>query len=317
MDILKSARKTLQIEGESLLSLIDQLNDDFKDAVESILKSKGRLVITGVGKSANIAHKMVATFNSTGQPALFMHAADALHGDLGNVLKDDVVLCISNSGNTEEIKALIPLIRTMGNTLIGMTGNTESFLAKESNYVINSHVAKEACPNNLAPTSSTTAQLALGDALAVCLLEKRNFSEEDFAKYHPGGSLGKRLYLTAGELAAKHERPQVDINDSLSTAVIEISKKRLGACVVLDQSKIAGIITDGDIRRALEKNANLSDFKASEVMSKSPKSVEASDLASHALGIMEKHNITQLVVLDKGSFAGIIHLHDILKEGIF
>ena len=317
MDILKSARKTLQIEGESLLSLIDQLNDDFKDAVESILKSKGRLVITGVGKSANIAHKMVATFNSTGQPALFMHAADALHGDLGNVLKDDVVLCISNSGNTEEIKALIPLIRTMGNTLIGMTGNTESFLAKESKYVINSHVAKEACPNNLAPTSSTTAQLALGDALAVCLLEKRNFSEEDFAKYHPGGSLGKRLYLTAGELAAKHERPQVDINDSLSTVVIEISKKRLGACVVLDQSKIAGIITDGDIRRALEKNANLSDFKASEVMSKSPKSVEASDLASHALGILEKHNITQLVVLDKGSFAGIIHLHDILKEGIF
>ncbi len=317
MDILKSARKTLQIEAESLLSLQEQLDSEFVQAVECILSANGRLVVTGVGKSANISHKIVATMNSTGQPSIFMHAADALHGDLGNVQENDVVLCLSNSGNTEEIRALLPMIRTMGNKIIGMTGNADSSLGKEADFVINSRVEQEACPNNLAPTSSTTAQLALGDALAVCLLEKRNFKPEDFARYHPGGALGKRLYLRVADLSSKNEKPAVAPEQKLTEVVIEISEKRLGAAAVIESGIIKGLITDGDIRRALQKNSDLSDTLASEVMSSDPKTIQSDELAIKALEVMEKHNITQLVVLDRKNYAGLVHLHDILKEGIF
>jgi len=317
MKILESAQKTLRIEGESLLALIEQLDDDFVHAVEAILGSYGRLVVTGIGKSANIANKIVATMNSTGQPAIFMHAADALHGDLGNVQKDDCVLCLSNSGNTEEIRALIPLIKTLGNKVIAITGNKDSVLAKESDYCISSYVDQEACPNNLAPTSSTTAQLALGDALAVCLLEQRGFSSDDFAKYHPGGALGKRLYLKVSDLSSQHERPIVSPDAPLSDVVIEISAKRLGATVVMEGDEILGLITDGDIRRALQKSSDLSDTMASEIMTQNPKGIEGKSLATKALEIMERHNITQLIVLDDKKYAGIVHLHDLLKEGLF
>lgn len=317
MKILDSAKNTLRIEGESLLALIEQLDENFVRAVECILAAEGRLVLTGIGKSANIAHKIVASMNSTGQPSLFMHAADALHGDLGNVQKGDVVLCLSNSGNTEEICALIPLIRTMGNPIIAITGNKDSQLAKDADFVISSYVENEACPNNLAPTSSTTAQLALGDALAVCLLEARNFSPEDFARYHPGGNLGKRLYLRVGDLSSRNQKPQVSPEQKLTEVVIEISEKRLGACAVVENNTIIGVITDGDIRRALQRNADLREFVASDLMSLQPKSISSAELATKALELMEKHNITQLVVLEEGKYAGFVHLHDLLKEGIF
>ena len=248
-EIKSIAKLTIETEASSVLQLVDFVDNQLVSVVQKLLRNKGKLVITGIGKSANIAQKLVATFNSTGQPALFMHAADAIHGDLGNVQTDDVVMCISKSGNTPEIKALLPLLKGMGNDLVAMTGNTNSYLAQQSDYVLNTSVEKEACPNNLAPTSSTTAQLVMGDALAVCLLECRNFSDADFARFHPGGTLGKRLFLKVSDLCVKHERPQVSVDDDVKSVIVEISQKRLGATAVLQEDNLKGIITDGDIRR--------------------------------------------------------------------
>lgn len=313
-DIINSAKDTIVKEGESVLYLQNLIDDSFAEAVQYILKNEGKLIVTGIGKSANIAQKLVSTFNSTGQPSVFMHAGDAIHGDLGNIQKNDVVICLSKSGNTQEIKVLLPIIKSMENKLIAICANTDSYLAKQSDWFINSFVEQEACPNNLAPTSSTTAQLVLGDALAICLLQSRNFSDSDFARFHPGGSLGRKLYLTIGELC--NSKPSVDINASMDTAILEISKHRLGATLVTDGSNVAGIITDGDIRRMIEKKLKINDLKAKDVMSLNPKTVQFNILAYKALGLMESHNISQIVVLNKDSYAGIVHIHDVLKEGI-
>lgn len=307
---------TLNIEADSVRNLQNYINDDFVASVKLIYESKGRVVITGIGKSAIIAQKMVATMNSTGTPATFMHAADAIHGDLGTIQKDDVVICISKSGNTPEIKVLVPLLKTGGNKLIGLVGNTDSYLAKQSDYVLNSTVEKEACPNNLAPTSSTTAQLAMGDALAVCLLDCRDFTSSDFAKYHPGGALGKKLYLKVGDIASQNQKPIVKPNDSIKSVIVEISSKRLGATAVVDNGNLVGVITDGDLRRMLEKTDAISSLKASDIMNKTPKQIEAEELAVSAMQLLEQYNITQLIVTDKGKYHGFVHLHDLLKEGI-
>ncbi|RZM13745.1 MAG: KpsF/GutQ family sugar-phosphate isomerase, partial [Pedobacter sp.] len=272
--ILEVGVNTLQLEAEAILNLIPNINADFNRAVQAILDSAGRVIVTGVGKSAIIAQKIVATFNSTGTPAIFMHAGDAVHGDLGMIQQEDIILCISKSGNTPEIKVLAPFLKQAGNLLIGMVGMLESDLAKQADVILNTHVDKEACPNNLAPTTSTTAQLAMGDALAVCLLHAREFNEDDFAKYHPGGSLGKKLYLKVGELALKNQKPAILADASIKDVIIEISQNRLGAVVVMDGSLILGIITDGDIRRMLEKHSNLLDLKAKDIMSVSPKQIE-------------------------------------------
>ena len=299
-----------------MLQLVDFVDDELVSVVQKLLQNSGRLVITGIGKSANIAQKLVATFNSTGQPALFMHAADALHGDLGSVQKNDVVMCISKSGNTSEIKALLPLLKGMGNDLVAMTGNIDSFLAKQSDYLLNTSVDKEACPNNLAPTSSTTAQLVMGDALAVCLLECRNFSDVDFARFHPGGALGQRLFLKVSDLSAQNQSPQVSVDADVKSVIVEISQKRLGATAVLQGDVIKGIITDGDIRRMLEAGGDFMNLQAKDIMCANPKQIQADELASVALEIMEEHKITQLLVMEATSYIGIVHLHDILKEGI-
>ncbi len=314
-EILSSARQTLEIESNAIKGLIDRLDDEFEGAVKRIHESNGRVVISGIGKSANIANKIVATLNSTGTPAIFMHAADAIHGDLGNVQSDDVVICISNSGNTDEIKVLVPLVKSMGNTLVALTGNPDSYLGKEADFTLNSHVEKEACPNNLAPTSSTTAQLALGDALAVCLLEMKNFSEEDFAKYHPGGALGKML-ATVGDLMHDEDKPEVAKDTPLSEVIIEISSKRLGACAVIDNGSVVGIITDGDLRRMLEKGMSLEGIVAEDIMSRDPKTITPEVLAKRALAFMESNSITQLLVANDGKYLGVVHMHDILKQGI-
>ena len=314
--IIELAKTTLNIEADSVRNLQNYINNDFVDSVKLIYESKGRVVITGIGKSAIIAQKMVATMNSTGTPSIFMHAADAIHGDLGTIQKDDVVICISKSGNTPEIKVLVPLLKTGGNKLIGLVGNIDSYLAKQSDYVLNSTVEKEACPNNLAPTSSTTAQLAMGDALAVCLLDCRDFTSSDFAKYHPGGALGKKLYLKVGDIASLNQKPIVKSDDSIKTVIMEISSKRLGATAVVDNGNLIGVITDGDIRRMLEKTEAISSLKASDIMNKTPKQIEAEELAVNAMQLLEKFNITQLIVTDKGKYHGFVHLHDLLKEGI-
>ncbi|MCX6296998.1 MAG: KpsF/GutQ family sugar-phosphate isomerase [Bacteroidetes bacterium] len=314
--ILELAKTTLNIEADSVRNLQNYINDDFVDTVKLIFESKGRVVITGIGKSAIIAQKIVATMNSTGTPAIFMHAADAIHGDLGTIQKDDVVICISKSGNTPEIKVLVPLLKTGGNKLIALVGNLESFLAKQADYVLNSTVEKEACPNNLAPTSSTTAQLAMGDALAVCLLDCRDFTSSDFAKYHPGGALGKKLYLKVGDIASQNLKPQVKPGDSIKAVIVEISSKRLGATAVVDAGKLVGVITDGDLRRMLEKTDSISNLKASDIMNAAPKKIEAEELAVNAMLLLEQYNITQLVVTEKGKYLGFVHLHDLLKEGI-
>jgi len=314
-EIIKIAKKVIVQEADAITQLSTLVDEQFSEAVVSVYKSSGRLIITGIGKSANIANKIVATLNSTGQPAMFMHAADAIHGDLGMVQADDTVLCISKSGNTPEIKVLVPLIKNRGNKLIGMTSNKESFLAQNSDFVFHAYAEKEACPNNLAPTTSTTAQLVLGDALAVALLELRKFTSNDFAKYHPGGSLGKKLYLRVEELVHT-EKPQVQPNSSLNDVIIEISSKRLGTTVVLDQDVIVGLITDGDLRRMLQAGTDLESVLAKDIMSVKPKSIQKDALAAEALGIMELNNITQLIVTDNDLYVGIIHLHDILKEGI-
>ncbi|MEG0916313.1 MAG: KpsF/GutQ family sugar-phosphate isomerase [Myroides sp.] len=315
-NILAAAKSTLKAESDAITKAIDFLNDDFLRSVQAIFNTKGRLVITGIGKSAHIGQKIVATLNSTGTPSLFMHAAEAVHGDLGMITKDDVVLCISKSGNSPEIKVLAPLLKRDGNILIGMTGNESSFLGKNSDFVINAYVEKEADPNNLAPTTSTTVQLALGDALAVALIEMRNFTANDFAKFHPGGALGKKLLLKIKDILDGKNKPVVTIESTIQQVIFEISNKRLGVTAVLDGSEIKGIITDGDIRRMLEKTTDLSAITAKDIMTVNPKSIEINSKVEDALNIMESFEITQLVVTDNNLYAGIIHLHDILKEGI-
>ncbi len=314
--IIELAKSTLTIEADSIRNLLNYINTDFVACVQLIYESKGRVVVTGIGKSAIIAQKIVATFNSTGTPAIFMHAADAIHGDLGTIQQDDIVICISKSGNTPEIKVLAPLLKIGGNKLIALVGNIESYLAKQADYILNSTVDKEACPNNLAPTSSTTAQLAMGDALAVCLLDYRGFSSKDFAKYHPGGALGKKLYLKVSDISSQNETPQVKPGDSIKAVILEISSKRLGATAVIDNDVLVGVITDGDLRRMLEKSDSINDLKASDIMNKTPKRIEADELAINAMLLLEQNNITQLIVTDKGKYQGFVHLHDLLKEGI-
>ncbi len=315
-DILSTAKRTILIEADAIKNLINFLDHDFENAVKTIFKSKGRVIVTGIGKSANIGTKIVATLNSTGTPAIFMHAADAIHGDLGNIQKDDVVICISKSGNTPEIEVLVPLIKNYGNKIAAITGNTNSFLAKNADFVLNSTIEKEACPNNLAPTSSTTAQLVIGDALAVCLLELRDFSSKDFAKYHPGGTLGKKLYLRVSDLVAKNEIPKVNPNTTVKDVIIEISKKRLGTTAVIENNKIVGIITDGDIRRMLENNTNINQLKARDIMGDNPIIVTYNEMAIKALDIMQNNNITQILVTKNDKYIGVVHFHDLLKEGI-
>lgn len=314
--IIDNAINTLQLEAQAVLGLIEHINDDFIEVINLIIASKGRVIVTGIGKSAIIAQKIVATFNSTGTPSIFMHAADAVHGDLGMIQKDDIVMCISKSGNTPEIKILTPLLKQTGNTMIGMVGQLNSDLALHADYVLNTTVTKEACPHNLAPTTSTTAQLAMGDAIAVCLLHARNFNEDDFAKYHPGGSLGKRLYLKAGDLAIKNEKPSIHPMASVKDVIIEISKNRLGAVIVTEDNLILGIITDGDIRRMLENFSNLENITAADLMNRNPKKIDKEILAVNALEIIKQNNITQLLVTDADEYFGMIHLHDLLQEGI-
>jgi arabinose-5-phosphate isomerase len=314
--ILATAKKTILSESQSIAKLTDYLTEDFVKSVELIYNSKGRLVITGIGKSAIIAQKIVATLNSTGTPSLFLHASEAIHGDLGMVQKDDVVLCISKSGNSPEIKVLVPLLKRFGNKLISITGNITSYLGKESDYILNTYIESEACPNNLAPTNSTTAQLVIGDAIAVCLMELRDFKAEDFAKYHPGGALGKKLLLRVGEMLDTTHRPIVAPDSSIKTVIVEISEKRLGVTAVVENEKVIGIITDGDIRRMLNKTENIAGLTAKDIMTSNPKMIKSTDLVSDALNILEDFSITQLVVLENNEYKGVLHLHDILKEGI-
>lgn len=314
--VVTIAKATLEIEAQSITALMNYVNHDFTKAVAEIFNSKGRIIITGVGKSAIIAQKITATFNSTGTPAVFMHAADAVHGDLGIIQQSDIIICISKSGNTPEVKVLIPLFKSAGNKLIAMVGNVDSYLAKQADYIINCTVEKEACPNNLAPTSSTTAQLAMGDALAVCLLECRDFKSEDFAKFHPGGALGKRLYLKAGDLASQNQKPQVKKTDTVRNVLVEISSKRIGAAAVIENNQLIGIITDGDIRRMMEKYENINELTASDIMSEHPKTIDADELAVNALNMMQQKNISQIIVTKQNQFFGFIHLHDLIKEGI-
>jgi arabinose-5-phosphate isomerase len=315
-NILASAKKTILSESESIAKLIQFLDDNFVNAVEIIYESKGRLVVTGIGKSAIIAQKIVATLNSTGTPSLFLHASEAIHGDLGMLQPSDVVICISKSGNSPEIKVLVPLLKRFGNKLIAITGNTTSFLGKEADFVLNTYVDSEACPINLAPTNSTTAQLVMGDAIAVCLMEMKNFTAEDFAKYHPGGALGKKLLLRVSDMLDTTHKPIVVADSTIKNVIIEISEKRLGVTAVIENEKVIGIITDGDIRRMLNKTENISGLTAQEIMTKNPKTIKSTDMVSDALNILEDFSITQLVVVDNGEYKGVIHLHDILKEGI-
>jgi len=315
-EIKNIAINTLKTEAEAVLKLTEHINDDFVNAVTEILNIKGRVIITGIGKSAIIAQKIVATMNSTGTPAIFMHAADAIHGDLGMLQQDDLVIAISKSGNSPEIKILIPLLKHSDNKLIALVGDVNSYLAQQADYILNTTVKKEACPLNLAPTTSTTAQLAMGDALAISLLECRSFSNTDFAKYHPGGSLGKQLYLKVGDLAAQNEKPSVLISDSIKKVIVEITKNRLGAAAVLDHDRIVGIITDGDIRRMIENHENIGDLTAKDIMGINPVKIQKDELAVNALVLLRKNHITQIIVMDGKIYTGIVHLHDLLKEGI-
>ena len=315
-DILKLAKQTLQIESDSIKELIPLLNEQFVKAVQIILKSAGRVVVTGIGKSAIIANKFVATLNSTGTPALFLHAADAIHGDLGMVRDGDVIICISKSGESPEIKVLIPLLQQTQNKIISVTGNMKSFLAGQSDLVLNTTVSKEACPNNLAPTSSTTAQLAMCDALAVCLLNQRGFTASDFAKVHPGGLLGKKLYLKVDDLSSQHAKPLVNENDAIKKVILTMTSCRLGATAVQNQKgKITGIITDGDLRRMMN-NKSTESLLAKNIMGKNPKSIDGGELAVNALEVLRRNNISQLVVMKKNEYAGMLHIHDLLKEGL-
>ena len=315
--IIPVALRTIRLEAASISGLEAFINSDFQKAVEMIAYGKGRLVVSGIGKSAIIAQKIVATLNSTGTASIFMHAADAIHGDLGMIQTDDVVMVISKSGNSPEIKVLAPLVKNFGNTLIGMVGNTESFLAGNCDIVLNTTVEQEACPINLAPTSSTTAQMVMGDALAVCLMELKEFNSSDFAKYHPGGALGKKLYLRVEEMAAQNAKPKVLPTATIKEVIIEMTAKRLGAAVVVNEKEnIVGIITDGDLRRMLEKSNSFEKLHASDIMSSHPKTIDADLLAVYAMEEMRRHDVSQLVVTNNGVYAGIIHLHDLVKEGI-
>jgi len=316
-EIIQSARKTIQIEAEAINQLLTSIDHQFADVITLLLNIKGRIIITGVGKSANVAVKIVATLNSTGTPAVFMHASDAIHGDLGIIQPDDVVLMLSKSGNTPEIKYLIPLIKNFGNKIIALTSQKNSFLAQNADYLLYAPLQKEACPNNLAPTTSTTLQMVIGDAIAVALLENRGFTDKDFAKYHPGGSLGKKLYLKVKHIITQNEKPISSAEDLIKDVIIEISRKRLGATVIVDENKILGIITDGDIRRMLQKNIDINKIKAGDIMTKNPKTIPANALAVSALKIMKEHNINQLIAVDDNNkYIGVIHIHDLLKEGI-
>jgi arabinose-5-phosphate isomerase len=314
--ILNTAKKTIDLQRDAIANLSHLLNEDFANAVQLIYKSKGRVIITGIGKSAIIANKIVATLNSTGTPSIFMHAADAIHGDLGLILKDDIVICISKSGNTPEIKVLVPLIKSGKNKMIAITGNENSYLGQQADFILNTYVEQEACPNNLAPTTSTTAQMVIGDALAVCLLELRGFSSKDFAKYHPGGALGKRLYLRVSDLSSVNQKPQVGLNTNIKDIIVEITEKMLGVAAVVEDKKIVGIITDGDLRRMLSKSDSFLNFKAKDIMSTNPKRIDENAMAIDAMELMEAHGISQLLVENNGDYAGVVHLHDLIKEGI-
>ena len=317
VSVKQVALRTIELESQSISGLSQFINTDFEKAINVIANNKGRLVISGIGKSAVIAQKIVATLNSTGTPSTFMHAADAIHGDLGIVQQDDVVMIISKSGESPEIKVLVPLIKNFRNTLIAMAGSADSYLAKQSDIFLNTTVEQEACPNNLAPTSSTTAQLVMGDALAVCLMEMKGFNSEDFAKFHPGGTLGKKLYLRVSDLYVKNEKPKLNKHASLKEVIVEISSKRLGATAIVDgNDKLLGIITDGDLRRMLEKNISLDNITAEEIMTTTPKTINEDELAVDALDLMRKKAITQLVVADDGKYLGFIHLHDLIREGL-
>jgi arabinose-5-phosphate isomerase len=314
--ILQLARQTFDTEAEAILKLKSLINADFAKSLKIIYSAKGRVVITGIGKSAIIANKIVATLNSTGTPSVFMHAADAIHGDLGIIQQNDIIVCISKSGNTPEIKVLVPLLKNGGNKLIAICGNMNSYLAEHADFVLDTTIEKEACPNNLAPTTSTTVQLAMGDALAVCLLEYRGFTSGDFAKYHPGGALGKKLYLRVNDLYKNNAQPKVKLSDSIKNVIFEISSNRLGAAAVIDNGKLAGIITDGDLRRMMENKKSFDSLQAKDIMTVKPKTADQNMMAFDALQLMKKYNITQLVVTDKNKYLGFVHLHDLLREGI-
>ena len=314
--IISSAKETISNEAKAIANLENYIDEEFIKAVEVIYRSEGRVVVTGIGKSAIIANKIVATLNSTGTPSIFMHAADAIHGDLGIVQDNDVVICISKSGDSPEIKVLVPLIKNFHNVLIGLTGNKESFLGKQADYVLNSYVEMEACPNNLAPTTSTTAQMVIGDAIAVCLLNLKGFSSRDFAKYHPGGSLGKKLYLRVSDIVSQNMLPMVSAETDVANVIIEISEKMLGVTAVLENDRIIGIITDGDVRRMLKDHGEIKGLKARDIMSADPKTIEQDTLAVVAMEILEKNQISQLLAVENGKYTGVVHLHNLIREGI-
>jgi arabinose-5-phosphate isomerase len=315
--IKEVALRTIQMEAAAISRLAERLDQNFENAIDCLVNCKGRIVITGIGKSAIIAQKIVATLNSTGSPSLFLHAADAVHGDLGMVQQEDAVIIISKSGESSEIKVLIPLIRNFGNCIIAITGNMNSYLAKHSNFVLNTTVEQEACPNNLAPTTSTTAQLVMGDAMAVCLMEKRGFNSDSFARIHPGGALGKKLYLKVRDLYTDNEKPEVNGSQSVKEVIVEITKKRLGVTAVTgNDGKLLGIITDGDIRRMLEKSDSIKNITARDILTPDPKTIAPGEMAVAALDLMRTNEITQLVVAEDGNYLGIIHLHDLVKEGL-
>lgn len=317
-DMIARAKQVLQEEADAIIRMKDLINEDFEKSLEVILNAKGRIIVTGIGKSAIIGQKIVATFNSTGTPAIFMHAAEAIHGDLGIIQPDDVVLCLSKSGNTPEISVLMPFFKMSGNKIIAIVGDPDSFLGKEADYVLDCSIEKEACPNNLAPTCSSTAQLVIGDALASCLIELRGFTSQDFAKYHPGGMLGKRLYTRVRDLYRLNEKPEVHLSSPMPNVILEISGKRLGITAVTDQNRVVGCITDGDLRRMLEKHTDYSTLLARDVMSANPKTLTEDVLAVEALELMKKKNITSIFVVDEqGFYLGVLHLHDIIKEGIY
>jgi arabinose-5-phosphate isomerase len=314
--IISVAKQTIETESKAILNLVSLVNHEFAEAVRYIYQSNGRVIITGIGKSANIATKIVATLNSTGTPSIFMHAADAIHGDLGTIQENDSVICISKSGNTPEIKVLVPLIKAIGNKLIAITANKDSFLGLEADYILNAYVEKEACPNNLAPTSSTTAQLVMGDALAMALLDLRGFSSSDFAKFHPGGSLGKQLYLRVSNLTQQNKKPQVTPDTNIKEVIMEISKNMLGVTAVIKDTEIVGIITDGDLRRMMSTNDSFKGLTAKDIMSKNPKTIDNNAMAVAAIELMETHGITQIIAQENGVYSGIVHIHDLTKEGI-
>lgn len=314
--IISVAKQTIETESKAILYLSELVNEEFAEAVDCIFNSQGRVIVTGIGKSANIATKIVATLNSTGTPAIFMHAADAIHGDLGIIQRSDVVICISKSGNTPEIKVLVPLIKAIGNTVMAITANRESYLGQQADYVLHAYVEKEACPNNLAPTTSTTAQLVIGDALAMCLLDLKGFSSRDFAKFHPGGSLGKKLYLRVSDLTALNEKPQVQPDTNVKNVIVEITEKMLGVTAVVEDDKIVGIITDGDLRRMLTKVDSFAELTARDIMTQNPKRIDNEAMAVEAMDLMDTHGITQLLAEENGRYCGVVHIHNLTSEGI-